>query len=116
MNGGTHAINAALHAAGVTDSGDYFPMQPGVYLVADDEGQYKPTFRPLGDVLHVGRPAIDRPVPPQLRQMMAAMEIIEGNRDPCVRGGREPTPEIIAMCDGAYNECLDLARKILKLR
>ena len=33
MTAGTHAVNAALHHAGITDDGDAYPSQPGVYLV-----------------------------------------------------------------------------------
>jgi len=51
MTAGTHAVNAALHHAGITDDGDAYPSQPGVYLVGQPDGSLKPCFRRLGDVL-----------------------------------------------------------------
>jgi hypothetical protein len=111
MTAGTHAVNAALHHAKVTSDDDIFPTQPGVYLVPQADGSLKPAFRPLGDVLHVGRPKIDAPVPEDVAAMMHEMEIIEHHRDPCVRGRREPTREIVAECDGALGRCLQLLRR-----
>jgi len=43
--------------------------------------------------------------------MMHAMEVIEQYRDPCVRGDRAPTADIVAECDAALRECLDLFEK-----
>lgn len=106
MNAGTHAVNAALHAAGITDASDYYPMQPGVYLVKGETGRYEPQFRPLGDVLHVGRPRIEAIVPSPLAEMMSAMEMIERYRDPCIRGSQEPTSQVIAECSAAYDVCV----------
>src|SRR5687768_10397102 len=81
MSAGTHAVNAALHAAGVTRAAPEFAMQPGVYLVARGD-TLQPAFRPLGDVLHVGRPTVPGPVPPAVQELMHAMERIEEFRDP----------------------------------
>jgi hypothetical protein len=107
MHAGTHAVNAALHRAGVTDDADAFPTQPGVYLVPRADG-LRASFHPLGDVLHVGRPKIDAPVPADITEMMEAMETLEHHRDPCVRGEREPTAEIVAECESAVRRCLDI--------
>jgi len=106
MTAGTHAVNAALHDAGVTPQESAFPSQPGVYMVADGAGGYAPALRAAGDVLHVGRPPIAGPVPPDVRDMMDAMEIIESYRDPCVRDGLAPTAEIVDRCDAAYRRCM----------
>lgn len=108
MNAGTHAVNAALHHAGVTDPSDRFPTQPGVYLVPQAGGALEPKLGPLGDVLHVGRPKVEAPVPEDIAQMMKAMEIIEHHRDPCIRGEREPTPAIADECAGALARVLAL--------
>lgn len=115
MIAGTNAVNAALHAAGVTDDSERFPTQPGVYLVPDKEkpGEWRPTLASLGDVLHVGRPRIEAPLPPMLVAMCAAMEVIEANRDPCVRAERRITEEIVDACDDAYSRCLTLMREVL---
>lgn len=108
MNAGTHAVNAALHHAGVTRDDDRFPTQPGVYLVAQADGALEPKLGPLGDVLHVGRPRVEAPVPADVAEMMKAMEFIEHHRDPCIRGEREPTPAIADECAAALARVLAL--------
>lgn len=109
MTAGTHAVNAALHHAGVTLDEKAFPTQPGVYLVPQSNGSLQPAFRALGDVLHVGRPKIETSVVPEdVVIMMGQMEIIEQYRDPCLREGMAPTSAIIAECDAALRHCLRL--------
>lgn len=111
MNAGTNAVNAALHHAGATIADDVFPTQPGVYLVPGKDGQLEPAFRPPGDVLHVGRPKIDGPLPDDVAAMMKAMEVIEHHRDPCIRGERDATPEIAAECEAALLKVLALLKQ-----
>jgi hypothetical protein len=106
MMSGTHAVNAALHHSGVTEPVDAYAMQPGVYLVPQPDGRLVSSFAPLGDVLHVGRPVIEAPVPEDVHQMMHAMERIEEHRDPCVREGCKPTREIVEACEKAFDECM----------
>lgn len=106
MNAGTHAVNAALHHAGVTRPDDVFPTQPGVYLVPQAAGGLAAALRPLGDVLHVGRPKVEAPVPTDIAAMMQAMEVIEHHRDPCIRGEREPTRAIADECAHALERVL----------
>lgn len=108
MTAGTHAVNAALHQACITLDDDCFPTQPGVYLVPQPDGSLKAALRPLGDVLHVGRPKVEGPVPADIAEMMEAMEHIEHHRDPCLREGLAPTADIAASCDAALRRCLDL--------
>jgi hypothetical protein len=108
MTAGTHAVNAALHQAGVTLDDDVFPTQPGVYLVPQADGALMPEFRPLGDVLHVGRPKVEAQVPGDVAAMMDQMEIVELHRDPCLREGQIPTRAIVAECDAALRRCLQL--------
>ncbi|MBS0337204.1 MAG: hypothetical protein JSS40_10405 [Proteobacteria bacterium] len=111
MNAGTNAVNAALHHAGATLADDVFPTQPGVYLVPCKDGKLEPAFRPPGDVLHVGRPKIEGPLPDDVNAMMQAMEVIEHHRDPCIRGERDATPEIAAECAQALEKVLALLRQ-----
>lgn len=113
MMGGTHAVNAALHHAGVTLAVDAYATQPGVYLVRQSDGELAPAFAALGDVLHVGRPVIDAPVPPDVSRMMHAMERIEAHRDPCVRQCHPPTQQIVDTCEQALGECLALLNRRL---
>jgi hypothetical protein len=111
MTAGTHAVNAALHHAGVTRDDDMFPPQPGVYLARQPDGSMRNAFGPLGDVLHVGRPAVEAPVPDDVATMMARMEIIEHYRDPCLREGMPPTAAIARECDTALRCCIDMLAK-----
>jgi hypothetical protein len=99
-------VNAALHQAGVTEPVEAYAMLPGVYLVPQPDGQLVPAFGALGDVLHVGRPVIETPVPEDVNRMMHAMERIEEHRDPCVREGCKPTREIVDACEQAFAECM----------
>jgi len=108
MTAGTHAVNAALHHAAVTLDDDVFPTQPGAYLVPQPDGSLRAAFGPLGDVLHVGRPKIDAPVPEDVAAMMHEMEIVERHRDPCLREGVAPTAAIAGECDAALSRCLRL--------
>ena len=110
MNLGTNAVNAALHLCGATREEDAYPTQPGVYLIAGADGALVSAFRPLGDVLHVGRPKVEAPVPADVAAMMHAMEIIEHHRDPCIRGEREPAPAIAQECDTAIRQVMALFR------
>ena len=113
MNAGTNAVNAALHATGITEEGPWYPQQPGVYMVADDEpGTFVPAFKPLGDVLHVGRPKIEKPIPEKVQRIADLMDVIEEWRDPCVRDGEPVTREIVDMVDAAYREAVALAREV----
>jgi hypothetical protein len=113
MQAGTQALNAALHHAGLTSDRHAFPMQPGVYLVPQDDGTLAPQLLAPGDVLHLGRPRIEGELPADLQRMAHAMEVIEAYRDPCVREGRPATPEIAAECDAALQQCLSLLRRRL---
>lgn len=108
MLGGTNAVNAALHDAGITPAESAFPSQPGVYHVARADGAHASVLKSRGDVLHVGRPAIAEPVPQDIARMMAAMDVIESYRDPCTRGEMEIDDKVIAACGAAYDECLRL--------
>ena len=108
MTAGTHAVNAALHQAGITRDDDVFATQPGVYLVTQADGSLEPRFHPLGDVLHVGRPKVEGAIPSDVTDMMNAMEIVEHHRDPCIRHGVVPTQAIVAECDTALRLCLRL--------
>jgi hypothetical protein len=114
MTGGTHAVNAALHHAGITASDDVYAAQPGVYLVPQPDGTLSAEFRPLGDVLHVGRPAIEAAVPGDIASMMHLMEVVEQYRDPCVREGVVPTAAIVEECDAAVRQCVRLLNDRLK--
>jgi hypothetical protein len=115
MTAGTNAVNAALHQVGATVAEDGYAMQPGLYLVPANGG-LEPAFRPLGDVLHVGRPAVEAPVPLDITAMMAAMERIEHHRDPCIREGRVVDQAVVRDCEEAFADCLTRLGKLMEAR
>ncbi len=113
MSAGTHALNAALHHAGLTTEEEAFAMQPGVYLVPQPGGALVAQLREPGDVLHLGRPPIKGELPGDIKEMAHAMETIEAFRDPCVREGRPVTPDIVASCGEAYDAVVKLLNRRL---
>jgi hypothetical protein len=116
MSGGTHALNAALHAVGATSDGHVFPTQAvDVYLEpGPTAGTFRPAIRFGCDILHVGMPRVEVPIPSDLEQACGAMEVLETFRDGCVRGDRAITPGIIEAVDAAYTRCLALTAGVLR--
>jgi len=115
MCGGTHAINAALHHVGATDDGDYFCTQSvDVYLEPAAEG-WKHSLRYDCDIIHVGMPRVEAPIPTALQQACDAMLVLEDLRDPCIRGDATITPEVVSAVDNAYLTCLRLTRSIVSI-
>lgn len=115
MSAGTHAINAALHRVGATDDGDYFCTQSlDVYLErGDSPGTWKHALRYGCDIIHVGMPAVDAPIPAELQQACEAMTVLEQLRDPCIRGDTPITPKIVGAVEEAYQACLRLTQRVL---
>jgi hypothetical protein len=114
MCSGTNAVNAALHHAGITPAESAFPSQPGVYHVPAAQGEPVAVLKELGDVLHVGRPAIKAPVPADIAAMMKAMDRIEAYRDPCTRGEMDINPQVVADCETAYADSVALMKQRLQ--
>lgn len=114
MCGGTHALNAALHRVGATDGGDYFCTQSiDVYLEPAGAGEYRHALRYGCDLIHVGMPKLEAPIPAPLEQACAAMQVLEELRDPCIRGDAAITPAVVAAVDNAYRTCLRLTEGVI---
>ena len=113
LSGGTALINAALHRAGITRESDRFVTQvPDVYAVPESGGaRFEIAFGE--DIIHVGLPEIDTPLPAELQAAFREMEFIERYRDPCVRGDYPITRELVDSIDAAYRRCVDAARGVL---
>jgi hypothetical protein len=62
------------------------------------------------DLIHIGLPEINDPLPPWIAKAYEAMEVIERYRDPCVRGDRPITPALIAECEASYQEIVRACR------
>lgn len=115
LNAGTTIINAALHAAEITEENDYFATQVvDVYARAADQGnlEYKIAFN--SDLMHVGLPPLSAPLPPALAEAFDAMETIEGYRDHFVRGEESPTHEVVAACDSAYRKLVTITQRTVQ--
>jgi len=113
LSAGTALINAALHAAGITKENNRFATQvPDVYAVPDGR-TWHPEIAFGSDLIHIGLPAIEQPLPPAVARAFEAMEVIEHLRDPCVRGDHPVTKELIMEVDAAYNRCAGAAREAI---
>lgn len=99
MNAGVHLLNAALHHVGATDEVDSFHTQvEGLYVVPDRKnGTFADMIHAPGDVMHVGQPPIERPMPAAVELASRSLRIIEDLRETYVRGS-EP------IRDGAEEE------------
>ena len=76
LNAGTAIINAALHATGVTREDSSFATQiPNIYSVAGPNGTRHLEYRFDVDLIHVGMPKIDSPLPPPLATAFSEMQI-----------------------------------------
>jgi hypothetical protein len=116
LNAGTAIINAALHAAGVTREDDSFTTQiANIYSVPGPEGTRHLAYRFGVDIIHVGMPKINQPLPPAIATAFAEMNIIEEFRDPCIRENRPVTATIIRTCSDAYARCVTAARSLVNL-
>lgn len=111
LSGGTTIINAALHAAGLTDEDQHFATQiPDVYSTSNGSGGWENRIVLRNDLIHVGLPPLESELPTDLAKAFAAMEIIERYRDPCVRSNHQISQALVSECDAAYRECIAACR------
>jgi len=57
--------------------------------------------------------AFQVPIPAPLRDACNAMLVLEELRDPCIRGDRAITPQIVAAVENAYRNCTRLTESII---
>ena len=108
MTAGTHAVNAALHQAGVTVAEDAFATQPGVYLVPQEDGSLAAVLPSAWRRAPCG--------PPKGRGAGSSRHRCDDARDGNGRKlprsmparGLQPTQAIADQCDAALRRCLDL--------
>jgi hypothetical protein len=116
LNAGTAMINAALHAAGITRAHDSFATQiPNVYSVVGPDGARRLEYVFGVDIIHVGMPKIETPLPNGIATAFYKMEVIESFRDPCIREDRPITDDVIRACSDAYVKCIDAAKQFVNL-
>lgn len=115
LTAGTNLINAALHRVGITMENDLFATQvPDIYAVPEENGRWHLEIASLCDLIHVGLPQLNCPVPAPIDDAIRAMEFIERYRDPCVRGTHPVTAELAREIDAAYTQCIAAATEILQ--
>jgi hypothetical protein len=99
----------------ITRAHDSFATQiPNIYSVAGPDGTRHMEYVFGVDIIHVGMPKIERPLPPTIADAFSAMEIIEEFRDPCVREDRPITDQVIRACCEAYARCLAAAKSCVE--
>lgn len=115
MTAGTQALNAALHALGVTEPGPLYPHQiPGIYVEPEPvDGRWRLVMAQPGDVIHLGLPPVDKPVPAVLEEASRSLTLIEDLREVYVRGGAEITPQVVAVCRDAYGTLMGILKPII---
>jgi hypothetical protein len=115
--GAVNAVNAALHAAGVTREEEFFATQTiDVYLGAGAvPGTWTPCVRFGGDIISIRLQPVTAPLPTALAQACQSLEALEELRDPCVRGDRAVTAALIGEWDAAYRACVGSTATILGL-
>jgi hypothetical protein len=106
LTAGTNMWNAVLHIAGLTSDERVFSTVPGVHVVPQPDGTFRRELRGPGDVSHVGWPPIPGAMPEHVRQLEAALHALEEYRDPCLRGDRQVTPEVVEACERAFSRAL----------
>ena len=113
MNG-MHAMNAALHALGVTTPEDCFAHNVPVYVRAGPEpGTWEAVIRPFGDLEHVDGADIIAIIPDALAPARAALLEMEAVRDAGLRGDMEITADLADKVATAYGACLANARAVI---
>ena len=116
MSAATNALNASLHHLGATQPFDYWPHQiPGLYVEPTplSPWHWKRIFAVPGDVIHIGLPPFDAPVPPAVLEAIKGLHIIEDLRETHVRGGGAITADLVAACAQAYRRCMGAFDAIL---
>jgi hypothetical protein len=93
MRAGTHRVNAALHALGIT------AVQAG-------GGR-------IGDLNHTYKPPLEVRLPEAVLEMFAPLKFLEDLRPEYVRGEKLLTPEIAAKCREAYRDIVARSGAIL---
>lgn len=114
MTACTNLLNAALHCCGSSVETDSFHSQvSGVYVRPDRvSGGLTDAMHAPGDVMHFGQPLLAHAPPAAVLEACAALQVLEGLRDPYVRGC-EPVPaDADAGWREAYVRCVSLLMPI----
>jgi len=114
LDAGNQAMNAALHASGITSEEPEFASQVNdIYMCRTPLGEWKRVVKRGADIIHPQMSEFDKPIPAELQEAIEALHMLESFRDPCIRLGMEVTPEIIKTCDIAYKTVLEITRHVV---
>ena len=94
LRAGTNRVNAALHALGITTDGMATPGK-------------------LGDLNHTYKPALNVPVPDELRVAFKDLALIEDMRTDYVRGNKRADTAILHACSAAHAEICRVVDRIV---
>ena len=101
-----HAVNAALHALGLTRAEDCFAHNAPVFYRRDPaSGEFEAVISTGGDLEHVEGEEAAALMPASLDEARHAVIELESLRDPSVRGPLVPSPGLVARIDAAYGAC-----------
>ena len=115
LDAGNQAINAGLHACGVTDEEPELASQVNdVYMRQNESGDWEPVAKRGADIIHPQMSEFSKPIPPRLQEAIDALAILEQFRDPCIRLGRTVDDEIIDTCDSAYQRVLQIVNELVE--
>ena len=114
LDAGNQAMNAALHAAGITAEEPELASQVNdIYMRRSASGAWQRVVKRGADIIHPQMSVFDKPIGGELQQAIDALHELEMYRDPCIRLGRQVTAEIIDACDAAYQQVLAITGRIV---
>ena len=114
LDAGNQAMNAALHASSITTEEPELASQVNdIYMRQTDSGAWERVVKRGADIIHPQMSEFDKPVPVALQEAIEALHTLESYRDPCIRLGKEVTPEIIEACNTAYKKILSITRDMV---
>ena len=114
LDAGNQAMNAALHASGITAEEPELASQVNdIYMVQTKAGDWERVVKRGADIIHPQMSEFDKHIPVELQEAIEALHTLESFRDPCIRLGMEVTPEVIKTCDIAYASVLEITRYVV---
>tara|TARA_A100001037_G_scaffold298213_1_gene321538 strand:- start:640 stop:1104 length:465 start_codon:yes stop_codon:yes gene_type:complete len=114
LDAGNQAMNAALHASGITAEEPELASQVNdIYMRQTEAGGWERVVKRGADIIHPQMSEFDKPVPADLQEAIDALHTLESFRDQCIRLGQEVTPDVIETCDAAYESVLTITRNVV---
>ncbi len=115
LDAGNQAINAGLHACGITAEEPELASQVNdVYLRQDASGNWCSVAKRGADIIHPQMSEFAKPIPSRLQDAIDALATLEQFRDPCIRLGRPVDDEIIDTCSTAYQQVLEIVGELVE--